>query len=100
MKMTIDMDFFDYLLSALDNQKFLPLPDKQSGYEIENQAVIDKINRISYIIHHIYSERYSKGELVPYLVHDSEYIREAAKEVYDKLENYENSLVHPKNDEK
>jgi len=48
----------------------------------------------------IYLERYSKGELVPYLVHDSEYIREAAKEVYDKLENYENSLVHPKNDEK
>jgi hypothetical protein len=27
-------------------------------------------------------------------------VREAAKEVYDKLENHENSLVHPKNDEK
>jgi hypothetical protein len=79
-------------------KNFYPPPDKQSGYEVENQAVIDKINRISYIILYIYSGRYTKEELAPFLVHDSEYVREAAKEVYDRLENHENSLVHPKND--
>ena len=43
---TIDQEFFGYLLACLDNQKFMPVPGegRQGRIERKNQAAIDKAN--------------------------------------------------------
>lgn len=37
-------DIFEHLLNCLDNQKFFPVPDQQSAFEKDMQAIIDELN--------------------------------------------------------
>lgn len=38
----IDKNYFEHLLNCLANQKFMPVPDKQSKDESKRQKIIDE----------------------------------------------------------
>ena len=88
MKITIDVNFLEHLLNCLDNQKFLPLPEQQVGYELENQEVIDLANRMARTFLYLSKDRYSLEELSPYLAASSSYIREAALGSFDRQQSW------------